>query len=276
MAKLQGSFFGLATLALVVLASFYFTKPWLPALASDRGAIDGSLQVTLLVTGIVFIATNLLLAFVSWRYADRDGARAAYWHDNTRLEWIWTSATAVVMFAFLFGALGLWNRIVNAAPPKDAFLVEVTGQQFRWVVHYPGEDGLLGRTDPTLIDVESQNYIGLDRSAPGAADDLMEVGRMFVPLNRPVHLRIRSTDVIHSFFLPNFRVKQDAMPGMTIETWFTPTKPSPADPTPENPDFEIACAEHCGSNHFKMRGVLKVIPAASDAEFYAELRKQLE
>ena len=267
MAKLQGLLFGLAILALVVLATYFFTKPWLPALASDRGAIDSAILASVLVTGAVFIGTHMLLAYASWRYADREGAQAAHWHDNARLEWAWTSTTAVIMFIFLFNALGLWNRIVNAEPPKDALLVEVTGQQFRWVFRYPGEDGVLGRTDPELVDVEAQNYIGLDRKSPGAADDLMSVGQMLLPVNRAVRVRIRSTDVIHSFFLPNFRVKQDAMPGMTVETWFVPRRVG---------RFEIACAEHCGANHFKMRGELEVITAASDEEFNRKLREALE
>jgi cytochrome c oxidase subunit 2 len=252
MGKLQGLAFGLATVLLVVLATAYFARPWLPHLVSDRAAIDTALWWSLLVTGIVFIATNLLLAWLGWRYTDHDGARAAYWHDNAKLEWAWTTATALIMFVFLFQALNLWGSIQRDVP-RDAWVVEATGQQFRWVFRYPGRDGMFGRTNARLVDVETENYIGLDRSDPAAADDLTAVNELYLPEDRPVLVRLRSTDVIHSFFLPNFRVKQDAVPGMTTETWFVPKKAG---------DYEIACAEHCGLGHYRMKGVVRVVPQA--------------
>jgi len=253
MGKLQGLLFGLATLLLVVLATVFFAKDWLPPLKSDRIAIDHALWTTLLVTGVAFIVTNLLLAWFGYRYADRPGAQAAYWHDNPRLEWSWTLVTAVIMFAFMFNALGLWAQITSAAP-KDAMVIEVTGQQFAWNIRYPGRDGVFGRTDPKLVDPGELNFIGLDKRDPAAADDiLLPQNQLYLPEGRPVRIEIRSLDVIHSFFLPNFRVKQDAMPGMTVETWFTPMAVG---------DFEIACAQHCGLGHYRMRGQVHVVPAA--------------
>ena len=249
MSKLQGLMFGLATVVLVVLATVFFAREWLPPLTSNRGAIDSAMRSTLLVTGLVFIATNLLLAFVAWRYRDREGARAAYWHDNTRLEVAWTGVTAVIMFVFLFNALRLWAEMTSNAP-ADAVVVEATGQQFRWVFRYPGRDGAFGRTDFRKVDVNTENYIGLDLDDPAAKDDIMSVNDLFVPVGRPVAVRIRSTDVIHSLFLPNFRVKQDAMPGMTTRTWFVPKQEG---------DYEIACAEHCGLGHYKMQGKIHVL-----------------
>ena len=251
MSKLQGLLFGLATLVLVVLSTFFFMRPWLPPLRSDRVAIDHAIFWTLVVTGAVFIGTNLMLGWFAWRYQDQPGAQASYWHDSPRLEWTWTLVTAGIMFVFLFNALGLWAQI-QAPAPKDALVVEVTGQQFRWVVRYAGKDGVFGRTDVRLVNVEQENYIGLDRSDPAAADDRMAVNELYLPADRPVVVRIRSTDVIHSFFLPNFRVKQDAMPGMIVETWFVPKAAG---------EYEIACAEHCGLGHYRMRGQLHVVPA---------------
>ena len=251
MSKLQGLLFGLATLALVVLATYFFARPWMPPLKSDRVAIDHAVFWTLLVTGAVFIGTNLMLAWFAWKYQDREGAQATYWHDDPRLEWSWTVVTAVIMFGFLFNALALWAQIQGPAP-KDALVVEVTGQQFRWVVRYPGQDAIFGRTDPKLVNVEQENYIGLDRSDPYAADDRMAVNALYLPLDRPVVVRIRSTDVIHSFYLPHFRVKQDAMPGMTIDTWFVPKATG---------TYEIACAEHCGLGHYRMQGLVHVVDA---------------
>jgi cytochrome c oxidase subunit II len=249
MAKVQGLLFGLATLVLVVAATFYFTRPWLPPLKSDRVAIDQAIALSLAVTGVVFILTNLLLAWFGWRYQDREGARASYWHDNTRLEWSWTLVTAAIMFAILFSALHLWAGL-NSEAPADAALIEVTGQQFAWNVRYPGKDGLLGRIDRKLA--SQDNPIGLDKRDPAAADDLLLLNQMYLPLGRPVRIQLLSLDVIHSFFLPNFRVKQDAVPGMSVQVWFTPK---------ETGDYEIACAEHCGLGHYRMRGQVHVVPA---------------
>jgi cytochrome c oxidase subunit 2 len=249
MGKLQGLLFALATVALVALATFYFTRPWLPPLKSDRAAIDHALWLSLVVTGVVFILTNLLLAYFSWRYQDDGQTRAAYVHDNPRLEWGWTIVTAVIMCTFLFKALTLWAA-VTSEPPADAMLIEVTGQQFAWNVRYTGPDGMLGRTDHLLASQE--NPIGLDKADPHATDDVLLLNQMVLPQDRPVRVQVRSMDVIHSFFLPNFRVKQDAVPGMTIQLWFTPK---------ETGDFEIACAEHCGLGHYRMRGQVHVVPA---------------
>ena len=258
MAKLQGLLFGLATLVLVVVATFYFTKTWLPPLKSDRIAIDHALAITLAVTGLVFIVTNLMLAWLSWRYQDQPGAKAGHWHDNPRLEWTWTAATAAIMFVFMFHALALWADVNKDAPP-GAMLVEVTGQQFAWNVRYPGKDGVLGKTDH--LQASQDNPIGLVKDDPASKDDLLLLNQIYLPKDKPVRVQVRSMDVIHSFFLPNFRVKQDAMPGMTIDIWFTPT---------ELGDFEIACAEHCGLGHYRMRGAVHVVPAADLEKTVAE------
>ena len=265
MSRLQGLLFALATLALVVLATFYFTRPWMPPLVSDRLAIDNHIAGTLLLTGIVFIITNLMLAWFSFRYQDREGAKATYWHDNPRLEWTWTLATAAILFVVLFNALGLWAQM-NENAPADAMLVEVTGQQFAWNVRYPGKDGILGRTEPKLATQE--NPIGVDRNDPASKDDILLLNQLYLPQGRAVRVQIRSLDVIHSFFLPNFRVKQDAMPGMTVQTWFVPQEAT----DPQKP-LEIACAEHCGLGHYRMRGQVHVVPAA---EFEAALAKAVE
>jgi cytochrome c oxidase subunit 2 len=250
MAKLQGLMFGLATLVLVVAGTIAFTRPWLPALKSDRGDIDQSMMITLAVTGFVFIATNLLLAFFAWRYQDAPGAKALFWHDNHRLELTWTLATAGIMACFLFSALNLWAKIQSPAPP-GALLVEVTGQQFAWNVRYPGKDGVFGKTDHTQA--SQDNPIGLLASDPASADDIMLLNQLYLPLGRPVRVQVKSMDVVHSFFLPNFRVKQDAVPGMTTEIWFTPTALG---------DYDIACAQHCGLGHFRMRGQIHIVDPA--------------
>lgn len=251
MAKLQGLFFGLATLLLVVLSTFFFvSRDWLPPLQSERGGIDRAIGATLLVTGIVFILTNLLLGYFTWRYGDHEGAQASFWHDDSRLEWTWTLVTAGIMAVFLFNALGLWAQVQSRAP-AGALPVEVTAQQFRWIVRYPGKDGRFGRTDVKNVSGDNERgYIGVDSGDPAAADDVILVNQLYLPEGRPVLVRIRATDVIHSLFLPDFRVKQDAMPGMTVETWFTPKQAG---------RFEIACAELCGLGHYRMRGEVFVV-----------------
>jgi cytochrome c oxidase subunit 2 len=266
MSKLQGLLFGLATLVLVVGSTIAFLRPWLPLpLVSDRIAIDQAIFISLLVTGALFIVTNLLLAWFAFRYQDAPGATAHYWHHSPKLEWTWTLATAVIMAAFGFSALRLWGQVQTSEPPQDAIVVEITGQQFAWNIRYPGKDNVFGRTEAKLVDTAALNFLGLDKTDPAAADDqIMPQNQLILPEGRAVRVRLRSLDVIHSFFLPHFRVKQDAMPGMTGEIWFVPTKAG---------QYEIACAEHCGLGHYRMRGQVTVVPAA---EFEAAVQKALE
>ena len=259
---LQGLLFALSTLGLVAASTYYFTKDWLPPLASDRKEIDAAIAITLLVTGVVFIATNVLLAYFGWRFQDRPGARSEYWHDNPKLEWTWSLITAGILAMFLFSALSLWAKVKSAAP-ADAMTIEITGQQFAWNVRYPGPDGRLGRTDNAQATQE--NPIGLVADDPASKDDVLLLNSLYLPQGRPVRLNIRSMDVIHSFFVPNFRVKQDAMPGMTIETWFTPTQAG---------EYDLACAEHCGLGHYRMRGRVFVVAAADFDRALAEAAGQ--
>ena len=156
----------------------------------------------------------------------------------------------------------VWASIYFSDLPTNATIVEITGEQFQWNFHYAGPDGQFGRSDTKLI--TSTNYIGLDRSDPVAKDDVVSVGVMHVPVGKPVRVRLRSKDVIHSFFLPNFRMKQDAVPGMGIEVWFTPTTPG---------QYEVACAELCGLGHYRMKAALTV--DESEAQFNEWLQKTL-
>ena len=135
--------------------------------------------------------------------------------------------------------------------PPNPYTIELTAQQFAWNVRYPGPDGQFGRTDATLIDDSLANYLGLDPKDPAGKDDITTQNIMAVPLNRPVRVILRSKDVTHSFFVPQLRLKQDAVPGMAIRVHFTAVKPG---------EYEIACAELCGMQHYKMRGRLLVMP----------------
>ena len=179
-------------------------------------------------------------------------------HTSSYLE----VGVAVVEAVLLFGfAIPLWAARVGDMPPaKDALLVQVTGEQFAWNVHYAGPDGVFGRTDIKLLDLQS-NPLGIDRTDPAAKDDVTTVNQLYLPVNKPVIVRLRSKDVIHSFGVPEFRVKQDAIPGLTIPIWFVPTVTTAEMRTRMGkPEFqyEIACAQLCGLGHARMRGFVTV------------------
>jgi cytochrome c oxidase subunit 2 len=156
----------------------------------------------------------------------------------------------------------VWFNIFFNDPPENAVVVHATAQQFNWNFHYPGADGAFGRTDLGLI--SPANLIGLDDNDPASRDDIVTNNQMHVPVNRPVIVQLRSKDVIHSFFLPNLRVKQDAVPGMSIQIWFTPNQAGA---------YEIACAELCGLQHYRMKAFLTI--DNSQEEYETWLREQL-
>ena len=169
---------------------------------------------------------------------------------------------AVVEAVLLIGfAIPLWAARVDDRPPEsEALVVQVTGEQFAWNIHYPGADRVFGRTDIKLLDLQS-NPLGLDRSDPAAKDDVTTVNQLYLPVNKPIIVRLRSKDVIHSFGVPELRVKQDAVPGLTIPIWFIPTVTTADMRTQKgNPEFqyEIACAQLCGLGHARMRGFVTV------------------
>jgi cytochrome c oxidase subunit 2 len=240
-----------ALIFILIIASLYLfiAQPyWFPALASIHGtSIDSVFFAVLLVTGIAFVVVQGMLGFFIARYGENGTERAAYWHDNPKAEAILLIVTAVVLTVLVFMGQRVWASIYFTDAPADALVVQVTGAQFLWTFHYPGPDGQFGRTDPKLV--TGTNTVGIDRADPPAKDDIIVQGDMHLPANRAVKVRLRSTDVIHSFFLPNLRVKQDAVPGMGIEIWFTPTTPG---------NYEVACAELCGLGHYRMKALLTI------------------
>jgi cytochrome c oxidase subunit 2 len=238
----------LLVLILVSLWLFISDRFWFTPVASEHGAaVDFVFTAVLIATGIAFVVVQGLLAWFVTRYGE-NGERASYWHDNPKAEAILIGMTALTLTVLVFMGQRVWADIYFADQPEDAILVEVTGQQFHWVIRYPGADGEFCTTfDPELID--QANFIGLDRSGPGCEDDIMVDNLLHLVQDRPVRAVIRSTDVIHSFHVPQLRVKQDAVPGLGVEIWFTPTVAG---------EYEIACAELCGLNHFAMRGFLTV------------------
>ena len=240
-----------ALLLILIIASLYLfiAQPyWFPTLASEHGAsIDGLFMAVLIVSGIAFVVVQGLLGYFVARYGENGRERAAYWHDNPKAEAILLIGTAVILTVLVFMGQRVWAAMYFVDAPADALTIQVTGEQFAWNFHYAGADGAFGRTDVSLI--TATNTIGLDRNDPPAKDDVLTINEMHFPVGRAVRVRLRSKDVIHSFFLPNLRIKQDAVPGMAIEVWFTPNLAG---------NYEIACAELCGLGHYRMKGALTV------------------
>ena len=154
----------------------------------------------------------------------------------------------------------VWAQVHLQEAPADAVQIEVTAQQFAWNIRYPGADGKFGRTIPKLIN-DQDNPVGIDPKDPASADDIVTLNRLAVPLNRTVQLTLRSKDVTHSFFVPVLRIKQDTVPGMAIPFHFKAVKPG---------EYEIACAELCGLQHYKMKGYLMVLPDEEYAKWLKE------
>jgi cytochrome c oxidase subunit 2 len=238
----------------------------LPPLASAHGGqIDNLIGWIHIFMLILFVGWGSFFVYTLWRFRQSRNPVADYKgvtsHRSTWLE----VGVAVVEGILLIGfAIPLWAARVDSLPPEnEALIVQVTGEQFAWNFHYAGPDRTFGRTDIKLLDLQS-NPLGLDKDDPAAKDDITTVNQMYLPVNRPVIVRLRSKDVIHSFGVPEFRVKQDAVPGFTIPIWFTPTVTTAEMRTRlNNPAFqyEIACAQLCGLGHARMRGFVTVLTA---------------
>ena len=199
---------------------------WLPENVSTFGAeIDYLFYLIYYITGAVFILVTFLMILFLILYRHREGRRAVYSHGNTALEITWTIVPTVVLLVLSFMSVSSWGKIKSHAPPSD-FQLQVTGKQFNWEIVYPGPDGKFGTEDDFQIDND-----------------------MHVPVNKVVRIILKSRDVIHSFFVPQLRLKQDAVPGRDILVWFEATKPG---------KYELPCAELCGFGHSGMRGWLYV------------------
>lgn len=249
-------------IALLVLGSilFHFLSPWWHTpIASNWGSIDTALDVTLWICGAVFIVLNLFLAHTLVRYRHRPGHRARYEPENASLEKQLTFWTAIGIIGMLAPGLSAWSKYVTV--PGDAAIVEAVGQQWQWTFRYPGPDGVLGAAG--VRHVTPENPLGLDPLDPFGRDDIMAEGsEMHLPLGRPVKVVLRSKDVLHDFYVPQFRAKMDLVPGIVTYFWLTPTARG---------RFDILCAELCGVGHHEMRGTVAVEPAK---DFEAWLAQQ--
>ncbi len=240
--------------------------------ASKEGEqIDFMFIVTMWVTGVVFVATQICLFLFSYLYQEKEGRKAVYLPHNNKLEMIWTIVPAIFLTVLVVIGLRHWFKITGD-PPKNAMVVEITGQQFGWTYRYPGNDGVLGKRSFKLINPEHNNGLGQDWNDKANMDDKMPTVMLLVK-DKPVKLVIGSKDVIHDVGLPHFRLKMDAVPGIPTTLWFTP-KWTTAEMRKRlnNPEFEfeIVCDQLCGQSHYAMRGVIQVV---TQEEFDSELSK---
>jgi cytochrome c oxidase subunit 2 len=249
-------------LVLIAVGSvvFHFLSPWWwTPIASNWRYVDDTIIITFWITGLVFTAIVLFMAYCVFRFRHQEGRRAEYEPENKRLEWWLTIATAVGVAAMLAPGLLVWHQFITV--PADAAEVEVVARQWQWSFRLPGQDGRLGTSDTRIIGAD--NVLGLNPSDPNGRDDLViDSEPLHLPIGKPVKILLRSVDVLHDFYVPQFRAKMDMVPGVVTYFWFTPTKTG---------EFEILCAELCGAGHANMRGTVVV----EDEDAYrAWLQKQ--
>jgi cytochrome c oxidase subunit 2 len=254
-----------AALAVTALArTAHAADPWnlMPESASaEADEIDGLTYLILWITGVTFVLVEGLLVVFLFKYKRKPGQKSKYTHGNHAVEMAWTVTPAAILVFLALYQMNLWIELKKPRPEKNdaPTKVQILAKQFEWNFRYPGPDGIFGP------------------DKDGKVDDRLTVAALVVPVNHPVNAELRSMDVIHSFFLPNFRFKQDAVPGLTIPFWFKPTKLSAdrkhADGRPmmnrnEPPQqihyWDIVCAELCGNLHTTMGAQLYVV---SDADF---------
>jgi cytochrome c oxidase subunit 2 len=240
----------------------------LPVAASAHaGEIDQMIVLVHWLMAILFIGWGIFFLFVLFRFRRGANPTASYTGAKGKISKGLEVAVAVVeVILLVFYAIPAWAKRVKAFPAEnEAVVVKVVGEQFAWNVQYPGPDGKFGRTDIRLV--AADNPLGLDRSDPAAKDDVTTINQLYLPVDRPILVHLSSKDVIHSFGLYEMRVKQDAVPGMSIPVWFIPNRVG---------EYEITCSQLCGLGHFRMRGFVNVQSAADFQKWMADQQKELQ
>ncbi len=234
-------------LLVVATIIFHFASPWwFTDIAADWGSIDLTINITFWVTGFVFIACNLFMAYCVWKFRQKDGHKAVYEPENHKLEAGLSILTTIGVIAMLAPGLFTWATFVT--PPENAAEYEVLGQQWQWQFRYPGADGVLGTADTEFV--SESNPFGVNPADPNGQDDvIVNDPDMHLPVNQPVKALLRSNDVLHNYTVAQFRVKMDLVPGLTSYLWFDPT---------EVGTYDILCEELCGIGHFIMRGSVTI------------------
>jgi cytochrome c oxidase subunit 2 len=235
-----------------------------PAASAHAAEIDQIVVLVHWLMLLLFVGWGAFFAYTLVRF--RRGANpVANYHGikGTWSKWIEGGVLAAEVVLLVFFAIPAYSARVAAFPPEhESVVVRVVAEQFAWNVHYPGTDGRFGKTDVRLV--SSDNPLGLDRKDADARDDIMTINQLNLPVNKPVIVHLSSKDVIHSFGLPQMRVKQDAIPGIVHNVWFTPTGTG---------EWEIACSQLCGLGHYRMRGFYTIMPPADYEAWLAEEAK---
>jgi len=240
----------------------------MPVAASAHAAeVDNMIVLVHWLMLVLFVGWGAFFLFVLVRFRRGENPKASYTGAKGKLAKSTEVAVALVEVVLLvFYAIPAWARRVRDLPSEhEAVVVRVVAEQFAWNVQYPGPDGKFGRTDVKLV--AADNPLGLDRTDPAAKDDVTTINQLNLPVDRPVLVHLSSKDVIHSFSLYEMRVKQDAIPGMSIPVWFIPNRVG---------NYEIACSQLCGLGHFRMRGFLTIQTADEYQKWMSDQLKELQ
>lgn len=253
---MTGKLFGLLVAIITIVSTAFFVMRtwWLPENISALGhGVDHQLNETMIGAGILFVASQLILAAFVWMYEDKK--------DGRKIKYFPGGGTVMVIFAIIlvgieilvltFVGSKVWASIYIAPAPADAMQIDLAAEQFAFYFRYPGPDGTFGVVHPELVNDSNGNYFGLDPANDVDARDDIVVGTLTVPVNRPIVLTMHAKDVIHSFFVPELRLQQDIVPGLTIPIHFTAVKTG---------KYEIVCTQLCGLGHYSMRAYLQVLP----------------
>ena len=251
MGKITGLLMFIIAIASILLFAGQ-NRWWFPEGISEYAPmIDAQFMRTLFVVAIAFTAAQFALGYAVIRFGRKGDARAVYTHGSNKLEVTWTIITGFVFVSLAILGQQVWAKLHLTAAADNSARIEVVAQQFQWNFHYSGADGTFGKTEARYIDDSALNFVGLDPNDPAGKDDA-QLTTLVVPKDRPVELTLKSKDVIHSFFVPALRFKQDTLPGMAIKVHFTANKEG---------KYEIPCAELCGSLHHNMKSNMIVIPS---------------
>ncbi len=251
-------------------SAYWFKEAYLPFPSSEHGEwLRSMFQWTLVVTVPVFVLTHIALFYFTFKYKKEEGRKSYFYSHNNKLELLWTVIPAIVMIVLVYEGIRNWIKITGPAP-TEAIVVEATAQQFMWTIRYSGEDNELGVKNIRLIGAD--NAVGQDWTDAANKDDFVS-NEIHLPIGKPVVFKLNALDVLHSFYLPHFRVKMDCVPGIPTQFWFTPTKTTAEMRETFGPDFnyELACAELCGAAHYNMR---KVVVVETQEEYEAWFKEQ--
>jgi cytochrome c oxidase subunit 2 len=250
----------LATMVAVQRAGTHVPAP----ISAAARAVDAQFATTLVCVAVAFALAQGILGYCIWRFRARDGRRARYVEGHRGLEIGAATFIGIIFVALAIAGQRVWAQLHLQAAPAGALVVEVTGEQFAWNVRYAGEDGRFGGTDPALYDPQ-HNPLGLVAADSSGHDDIVTLNTIAVPAGRAVELRLGSKDVLHSFFVPALRIKQDTVPGLRIPLRFIAEQAG---------NYEVPCAELCGLGHYRMKGTLRVLEPAAFAAWLNEQKAE--